>query len=100
MRVAVLLALVSMLGNAAPLARVTGKTGAVQSETIPLKDLSPSASYSLLYSVSPLRDLGPAARIEIEVRQGAVVLASKTLHAGDADYYTQFHVPQAGAATV
>src|SRR5207247_1629950 len=55
---------------------------------------------SLLYSVSPLRDLGAAVRVDIEVRQGDALLASKTLHAGDPDYYTQFRVPQAGDATV
>ena len=32
--------------------------------------------------------------------QGPRVLASKTLHAGDPDYYTQFRVAQAGPATV
>jgi len=98
MRVAVLLAVLCAMGAAASLTPVTSKTGAVRSETIPLPVLS-AGSYSLLYAVSPLRELGPAARVEVELRQGATVLASKTLHAGDADYYTQFRVPQSGAAS-
>src|SRR5207245_5577149 len=76
------------------------KTGTVRSETIALKGLSTRNQYSLLYSLSPLRSLGPDARAQVEVRQGPRVLASKTLHAGDADYYTQFRVAQAGPATV
>ena len=99
MRVAVLFAVLCAVGAAASLTPVTSKTGAVRSETIPLPSLS-AGSYSLLYSVSPLRELGPASRVEVEFRQGAALLASKTLHAGDADYYTQFRVPQSGAATV
>src|SRR5437868_6632509 len=99
MSVAVLLAALCAAGAAASLAPVTSKTGAVRTGAIPLPGLS-AGSCSLLYSVSPLRELGPAARVDVEIRQGADVLASKTLHAGDADYYTQFRVPQSGAASV
>src|SRR5690242_8119228 len=99
MRVAVLLAAFCAVGAAASLTRVTNKTGVVRAETIPLPSLS-AGSYSLLYSVSPLRELGPEARVEVELRLGAAVLAAKTLHAGDADYYTQFRIPQSGAASV
>ncbi|HEV8147069.1 MAG TPA: hypothetical protein VGP79_11840, partial [Bryobacteraceae bacterium] len=53
-----------------------------------------------LYSLTSLTGLAHDARVEVEVRQGATVLASKTLHAGDPDYYTQFRVPQTGPATV
>jgi Squalene-hopene cyclase C-terminal domain len=47
-----------------------------------------------------LRELTPETRIEVEVRQGETVLASKTLHLGDPDYYTQFRVPHAGTASI
>jgi hypothetical protein len=99
MRLPVLL-LIPALGAAASLTTLVHSAGAVHSETIALKALTQSASYSLLYSVDSLAGLGPAARIDLELRQGAAVLASKTLHAGDADYYTQFRVPQSGAATL
>lgn len=77
---------------------VLTKTGAVHSETIALKDLAAQASYSLLYSIGPLRGISEAGRVELEVRQGTAILASKTLHAGDPDYYARFRARQAGAA--
>ena len=83
---------------AASLVQVADKTGPIRQETIALPSLSPAGQYSLLYSVSPLRGLGPGARIDLELRQGDALLAAKTLHAGDPDYYVQFRVPQAGAA--
>jgi Squalene-hopene cyclase C-terminal domain len=85
------------VASAAELVVVTAKTGAVQSETVTLPNLGPQSQYSFLYSLSSLNELSP---VEVEVRQGDAVLAHKTLHAGDPDYYTQFRVPHAGAATV
>jgi hypothetical protein len=67
---------------------------------VPLPALEPDNQYSLLYSLTSQTGLGPDARLQVEVRQGNAVLASKTLHAGDADYYTQFRVPNAGPAMV
>jgi len=64
----------------------------VHSETITLKALDPEHQYSILYSISPL----PNSQVVVELRQGQTVLASKTLHSGDADYYTQFRVPHTG----
>lgn len=87
-----------LAASAASLTALVNKTGPVQSETIVLPDLGPASQYSLLYSVSPLRDFGPNARVTIEVRQGDAILASKILHAGDPDYYVQFRVPRMGAA--
>lgn len=100
MKLAFLLAALPWIGNAASLTTLVTKSGAVQTESVALPTLTPEASYSVLYSVAPLKGLGPAARIDVEIRQGATVLASKTLHAGDADFYTQFRVPQAGRASV
>src|SRR5438105_15896140 len=89
-----------LTSSAALLEEVLTKTGTVRSETIALKGLSTRNQYSLLYSLSPLRSLGPEARAKVEVRQGQRVLASKTLHAGDPDCYTQFRVAQAGVVAV
>jgi hypothetical protein len=100
MRVALGLALLPWIGMSAALIPVATKTGAVATETIAIPNLTPAAAYSILYSISPLQSLGPQSLIEIEVRQGAAVLATKTLHAGDADFYTQFRVPRAGTAAV
>jgi hypothetical protein len=82
--------------SAASLPVVLSRTGSVRSETVTLKALDHEHQYSVLYSISPLWNLHPDARIVIEVRQGPTVLASKTLHSGDADYYTQFRVPHRG----
>ncbi len=90
----------ALAAHGAELSVLTSKTGAVRTETIALPDLGLKNQYSLLYSLSSLRELKAETRVEVEVRQGNAVLAAKTLHAGDPDYYTQFRVPRAGAATV
>lgn len=100
MRVALGLALLPWIGMSAALIPVTTKTGAVATETVAIRNLVPAAAYSMLYSISPLQSLGPQALVEIEIRQDQALLASKTLHAGDADFYTQFRVPRAGAAEI
>lgn len=82
--------------SAASLPVALSRTGSVRAETVTLKALDPEHQYSLLYSISPLRSLGPDARIVVAVRQGQAILASKTLHSGDADYYTQFRVQHRG----
>jgi hypothetical protein len=100
MRAVLLAAMLPWVSFSAALTTVVTRTGAVQSETVQLKDLVPGSAYSLLYSISPLRGLGPEARVDVEIRQGGAVLGSKTLHSGDPDFYTQFRVPQAGPASV
>ncbi len=89
-----------LAASAASLATLVHSTGPVRSGSVAIPKLSPSSQYSLLYSLSPLRDLGPNARVSLELRQGDAVLASKTLHAGDPDYYVQFRVPADGVATL
>jgi len=91
------LALSASAGEISVLAQ---KTGTVRSESVALTGLGTSNQYSLLYSLRSLRDLTAETRVEIEVRQGIAVLAKKTLHLGDPDYYTQFRVPHPGEATV
>src|SRR5262245_45610670 len=96
--VVILGCLFSLTAAASPIAPLMRLAGAVRPGSIDMPSLSPSHQYSLLYSLSPLHELGPKARVMLEVRQGETVLASKTLHAGDPDYYVQFRVPAAGAA--
>ena len=99
MRLGSLLAgLISCLAGATTLPVVLSRTGPVRSETFALKGLDTAHQYSCLYSVRELRGLGPDARIAIELRQGPILLSSKTLHAGDPDYYFQFHVARPGDA--
>jgi hypothetical protein len=100
MKLALLLVSLPWLGTTAALTTIVTKSGAVQSETVALGSLSPTESYSFLYSIGSLRGLGPDARVAVEVRQGGAIVAAKTLHAGDADFYAHFRVPQAGAASL
>src|ERR1700675_1068970 len=99
MRLRALLGLLfSYAAGATTMPVVLSRTGPVRSEIIALKGLDPAHQYSLLYSVRELGAIGPNSRIVIELRQGPVLLSSKTLHAGDPDYYFQFRVAQAGDA--
>jgi hypothetical protein len=98
LRLGILAAALPFLGTAAPPTIVLVKNGAVHSESIPLPALAKDASYSFLYSIGPLRGLSETGRVEIELRQGTAILATKTLHAGDPDYYTRFRPRQDGAA--
>jgi hypothetical protein len=101
MRLGALLAgLISCVASATTLPVVLSRTGPVRSETVRLKHLDPAHQYSLLYSIRELHAIGPKARIVIELRQGTDVLASKTLHAGDPDYYFQFRLAHPGEATL
>src|SRR5260370_36737285 len=92
--ISILISLASV--SAASLPVVLSRTGSVRSETVTLKALDAEHQYSVLYSIGPLRNLNPDARVIVEVRQGQSILASKTLHSGDADYYTPFRVPHRG----
>ena len=82
-----------VLGTNLP--EIEHRTGPIKSERILLKKLDTQHQYSLLYSAKTLRGLPPDARVNIEVAQNENVLAAKTLHAGDADFYTQFRPRQA-----
>ncbi|MDZ4799603.1 MAG: hypothetical protein SGI92_15680 [Bryobacteraceae bacterium] len=80
----------SLACSAVDLPSVVTRTGAVRTESVPLTKLDNKHQYSLLYSLAGLKDLTPASRVLVEVRQGDRILAGKTLHAGDPDFYTQF----------
>lgn len=69
----------------------------VKTSTHTLPKLTVDHQYSLLASFESLRDV-PV--IDVKVTQAGRVLAQKTLHSGDPDYYTQFRVPKSGAAQV
>jgi hypothetical protein len=90
--------LISYAASATTMPVVLSRTGPVHSETIALKGLDPAHQYSLLYSIRESHAVGSDSRIVIELRQGPALLSSKTLHAGDPDYYFQFRVAQAGDA--
>src|SRR5215475_2102396 len=99
-RTALLTMLLSLAAGAAPLTKVLARSGPVVAETIALPGLTTGSQYGLLYSLNSLAGLGADSRIEVQIRQGSALLASKTLHAGDADYYVQFRVPKAGTAQI
>ena len=92
--------LMSGLAWARPLPVVLEKTGVVKDEKITLAKLETGQQYSILYSIDGLAGLGPDTRVTVEVRQDGGFLAGKTLHAGDADLYSQFRVTHAGSATI
>src|SRR5215831_20242149 len=98
--IAILALLLQYATGTASLKTMVRRSGPVADLSVSLVALNPDSQYSVLYSLTSLTGLGPDARVEVEVRQGNAVLASKTLHAGDADYYVQFRVPKAGRATV
>jgi hypothetical protein len=91
---------IGAVASAMTLPVVLSRTGPVHSETYTLRHLDPEHQYSVLYSVRQLSGLGADARITIELRQANSLLSSKTLHAGDPDYYFQFHVAQPGEAAL
>src|SRR5215471_13342060 len=88
------------IGAAASLHEITKQSGPVRTLDIRLNHMDVQHQYSLLYSISALDSLGPDARVTVEIAQGEVILGAKTLHAGDADFYTQFRVPQNGEAGI
>ncbi len=89
--------LVSAFAAAVPLPVIVSKSAAVQTETIPLKGLDQKYQYSVLYSLTSFPAAGTVA---VEIRQGATILAAKTLHSGDADFYAQFRLPLPGSASI
>lgn len=90
----------STIVSAISLPQVMHHSGSIRAETIELKYLDPRHQYSLLYSLSALRNLGPDARVDIRIVQNGITIAGKVLHAGDPDFYTQFRLLRAGPASV
>jgi hypothetical protein len=85
---------------AVSLPQIVHRSGHARTESIELKRLDEHHQYSLLYSLSSLRNLGTDARVDIRVIQDGRILAEKVLHTGDPDFYSQFRVPHAGRASV
>ena len=90
----------SSVVSAISLPHVIHRSGSVRTETIELKRLDQRHQYSLLYSLSTLRNLGQDARVDIRIVQDGTTIAGKVLHAGDPDFYTQFRVLHAGPVSV
>ncbi len=76
---------------------VMAKSGDIRTGTVPLPNLAAGRSYSLLFSIASPASFSPDARLEVTVAVGNRVLLSKTLHAGDPDFYAPFHLSQAAA---
>src|SRR5579864_6126565 len=79
------------------LEQVISKTGDVRTETIRLPHLEPGRNYTLLFSLSSPASLTIDSHLEVSLGDGTRVLASKSLHAGDPDFYAPFHLSQAAA---
>jgi hypothetical protein len=71
------------------------RSGLLRSQLIRLPALNPSRTYTLLFSSDSAATLGPESRIEITLGDGGTVLAAKTLHLGDPDFYAPFNVRRA-----
>jgi hypothetical protein len=78
--------------HAYSLPEILSKSGPVRTERVRVPALNPAKTYSLLFSISSPAALSPDTRIEVTLADGAIVLASKTLHLGDPDFYAPFHV--------
>ena len=74
------------------LSEVISQTGQIRSKSVRLPTLRAPATYSLLFSVKAPDVLTPDVRILLTLRDGASVLATKVLHAGDPDFYAPFHM--------
>ncbi len=75
---------------------VLATKGPVRAMKAALPGIAPGNQYSILYSLDSLVNLTPETRVTVSVEQGSTTLLSKTLHAGDADFYSQFRVSAAG----
>jgi hypothetical protein len=85
-------------GLAAQLPVVVSRSGPLKTQTLEIRALDAEHSYSLLFSVRSPRAFDADARLTLRLTQGASAIASKTLHLGDPDFYTTFHVPRHGVA--
>ena len=70
------------------------RSGFLHSQLIRLPALNPARTYTLLFSIDSAATLGPESRVEIRLSDGGTVLATKTLHLGDPDFYAPFNVRQ------
>lgn len=76
---------------------VYSTTGEVRSRVIRLDKLKGGETYSFLFSVSSLADLGADARLDVSLVENNRVLLEKTLHAGDADLFGSFRTARSGS---
>jgi hypothetical protein len=85
------------LAPATPLPVLLSQSASVRTETLLLKGLDRTHQYSLLYSLSQFPSSGT---VTVQISQGSAILGSKTLHAGDADFYTQFRLSEPGPVAI
>src|SRR4051812_44840947 len=77
--------------------QIAAKSGDIHTGNISLPRLTPGHRYTLLFSVAAPSTLAADSRLQLTLADGSGVLASKTLHAGDPDFYTPFQVSQAAS---
>src|SRR5713226_3628862 len=83
-----LLSSVVAAGQDFSLPAVYSQSGEIRSQSVPLDKLAKGQNYSLLFSVGTA--LSPKSRITVQIVQAGRVLARKTLHMGDAEFYAAF----------
>jgi hypothetical protein len=76
------------------LRQVLARSGSLNSQSIRLSALDPAKAYTLLFSIDSPASLQPESRIATTLSDGSAVLAEKTLHLGDSDFYAPFQVAQ------
>jgi hypothetical protein len=76
------------------LRQVLARSGSLSSQSIRLSALDPAKAYTLLFSINSPASLQSESRIATTLSDGSAVLAEKTLHLGDPDFYAPFHVVQ------
>jgi hypothetical protein len=77
--------------------QVTAKAGAIRNGAVQLPAMSPGRTYTLLFSVTTPASFTADSRLEVSVIEGGRTLATKTLHAGDPDFFTNFHVSKSAS---
>ncbi len=92
----ILLAAMPWVAFSAPDPAVS-KSGEIRSGNVALPHLAAGHGYTLLFSVASPASLTADSRLEVTLADGTRILASKTLHAGDPDFYVPFHLTQTGA---
>lgn len=75
---------------------VLSTSGNLASGPIPVPGLAAGSAYSVLFSL----DKPPASPVQVSLEQDSERITGKTLHAGDADFYSQFRAPHGGAAVL
>jgi hypothetical protein len=76
---------------------VTTKSGDIRTGNIGLPRMTAGHAYTLLFSVTSPASFNADSRLEVSLIAGGQSILSKTLHAGDPDFYAPFHLSVTGA---